>query len=411
MDAQYEMPGRASDDDHKIGRGKHLLFALTAITGSVLACLAFAEIVLRFLPVATGLWTVPVNAEQPIFHFTPNRDFLFSRDWNFSIVNPGHINNAGFINDEDYTRNDPRPLLAVVGDSYVEAAMVPNRQTFYGRLAEKLKEKGRVYSFGASGAPLSQYLVWAQYAVQTYRAQGLAIVVVGNDFDESLLSYNARPGLHVYSRAADGRLHLTRVDYAPSPLRAVVRHSALGRYLVFHLEAYETLKQAAARIGLISPARAAPQYVGNTSADTSPARVRDSQEAVVAFFEDLPRMTKLAPDRIVFLLDGARYAGDVAITEQSYFGVMRKYFMSEAAQRGYQVIDLQPWFVDRSRDGKTSFEFPTDGHWNATGHEVAAEALEQSRLYRTMFVASAADLKFLPHLPQAHLGTSNRQRH
>src|SRR5262245_62679314 len=138
--------------------GKHILFAALSVAMGVLACLLVAEIALRFLPVATGFWAEPVNATQPVFRFSPNREFLFSRDWNFSLVNRGRVNNDGFINDEDYVESDPRPLLAVIGDSYVEAAMVPNEQTFYRRLANTLKGRGRVYSVGASGAPLSQYL-------------------------------------------------------------------------------------------------------------------------------------------------------------------------------------------------------------------------------------------------------------
>ena len=42
------------------------------------------------------------------------------------------------------------------------------------------------------------------------------------------------------------------------------------------------------------------------------------------------------------------------------------------------------WFVAHSRDG-IRLEFPTDAHWNAIAHEVVAEALASSRLYRTMF--------------------------
>jgi hypothetical protein len=390
------MPGRAQSDARLSGLAKHLLFAVMAVGLSVLSCLLVAEIVLRFMPVATGLWTLPVNAAQPIFRFTPNREFLFSRDWNFSLTNRGRVNNDGFINDEDYAADDPRPLLAAVGDSYVEAAMVPNKETFYRRLAEKLKPNGRVYSFGASGASLSQYLVWAQYAVEKFGASGIAIVVVGNDFDESLWSYNKRPGLHVYVKGQDGRLHLQRTDYEPSPFRYLVRRSALGRYLVFHLNALEIARQTAARWGLTSPAHAGtpqvdtlragiPQYVGNTAAAASPERVRDSHEAIAAFLDDLAKMVPLPPDRIAFLVDGARSERDVAITERSYFGLMRARFMSEALQRGYEVIDLQPWFVARSRDGQTRYEYPTDGHWNPIGHEVVAEALGASRLYGMIF--------------------------
>ena len=368
---------------------KHALFAFLSLALSTICCLLAAEIVLRFLPVATGMWTMPVNAAQPIFHFTPNRDFLFSRDWNFSLVNPGHINNDGFVNDKDYTGNDQRPLLAVVGDSYVEAAMVPNKETFYRRHADRLKDKGRVYSFGASGAPLSQYLVWGQYAKRKYRPAGIVIVVIGNDFDESLLAYNARPGLHVYATDADGRLHLQRIDYAPSPFRFLVRHSALGRYLVFHLNAPKVLSQLAARFGLASPAQAQlPQFVGNTAADASPQRIRDSQAAIAAFFDDLEAMVALPADRVAFLVDGARYQSDIALTEGSYFGLMRTHFMREASRRGYEVIDLQPWFVARSRDGRTRFEFPTDGHWNSIGHAVVADALAASQIYRKIFSAN-----------------------
>jgi hypothetical protein len=367
------------------GRAKHLLFAVLAITLSVTACLLFAEIVLRFLPVATGMSAMPVNAENPIFRFTPEREFLFSRDWNFSLVNRGRINNDGFVNDENYAENDPRPLLAVVGDSYVEAAMVPNDKTFYRHQSTKLNGKGRIYSFGASGAPLSQYLIWARYAVQKYRASGLAVVVVGNDFDESLWTYRKGSGFHVYVNGPDGRLDLRRTDYRPSPLRVLVRRSALGRYLVFHLHVVETASAIAARWGFSSAAHAAmTPYVGNTAAEASPERVRDSQAAIDAVLSDFARMVAVPPKRIAFLVDGARYDGNIEATERSYFGQMRSYFMRQASQRGYEVIDLQPWFVARSRDG-IRLEFPTDAHWNAIAHEVAAEALASSRLYRTMF--------------------------
>jgi hypothetical protein len=365
-----------------------LLLATIIVVGSTMAYLLVAEVVLRLLPVATGMWTLPVNASQPIFRFAPNQEFLFSRDWNFSLVNRGHINNHGFVNDEDYTDNDPRPLLAVVGDSQVEAAMVPNHQTLYRRLAEQLKPRGRIYAFAASGAPLSQYLIWAQYAQQTYRAGGVAIVVVGNDFDESLWAYNKRPGLHVYVKGPDGRLQLQRTDYRPSPFRSLVRHSALGRYLVFHLHLLDAAKEIAARWGLTSAAHAdAPQHVGNTAAEATPDRVRDSQEAIDAVLDDFGKMVALPPDRIAFLVDGARYESEIEVTERSYFGQMRTYFMRQASQRGYEVINLQPRFVARTRDGQTRLEFPTDAHWNPIAHEVAAEALRASRLYTTMFAA------------------------
>src|SRR5262245_36854619 len=230
-----DAPTASSSAAADFSAGRTFLFAILSLAVSILVCLLVAEIALRFLPVATGMWSMPVDAAQPVFRFTPDREFLFSRDWNFSIVNRGRINNDGFVNDNDYRIDDPRPLLAVIGDSYVEAAMVPNGDTFYRRLGDQLGPRGRVYSFGASGAPLSQYLVWARYAVATYRPAGLAILVVGNDFDESRRRYGEKLGMHVYAKDGNGQLALTRIDYRPSRFCNLIRHSALGRYLVFNL--------------------------------------------------------------------------------------------------------------------------------------------------------------------------------
>src|SRR3954467_13794936 len=41
--------------------------------------------------------------------------------------------------------------------------------------------------------------------------------------------------------------------------------------------------------------------------------------------------------------------------------------------------------VERSRDGRTIFEHPTDAHCNTAAHQVVADALAASNLYRTLF--------------------------
>ena len=77
---------------------------------------------------------MPVNDADPILRFQPDRTATWSKGWNFSIVNTIHSNNYGFICDFDYDRDVDSPLLAVIGDSYVEAVMVPFQETITGRL-------------------------------------------------------------------------------------------------------------------------------------------------------------------------------------------------------------------------------------------------------------------------------------
>ena len=192
------MAGDAARGGVTISRGKDWLLSLALSLASLVFCLAVIEGALRFLPVSTGLRSVAVDAEHPVLHFTPDRPFVNSLGWDFHNVVRGRVNNAGFVNDQDYA-HDGLPLIAVVGDSFIEAQMVAYPQTLQGRLAAALKDKFRVYSFAGSGAPLSQYLIWADYAVHAYGAKAVIINVVGNDFDESLAAYRIGPGFWQYS--------------------------------------------------------------------------------------------------------------------------------------------------------------------------------------------------------------------
>ena len=195
-----------------MSRRRELLLNLLLSLASIVVCLLAAEIVLRFLPVSTGLRSMPVTAADPVLHFTPNRPFVNSLGWNLHNVVHGRVNNAGFVNDQDYVRDGP-PLIAVIGNSFIEAQMVAYPQTLQGRLAAALKDKFRVYSFAGSGAPLSQYLIWAGYAVKEYGARAVVINVVGNDFDESLAALPRRAGL-LAVRAGCERRVAARADAA-----------------------------------------------------------------------------------------------------------------------------------------------------------------------------------------------------
>src|SRR5437868_13056456 len=231
-----------------MSRRKELFFSLLLSLGSIAVCLLVAEIALRFLPVSTGLRSMPVTAADPVLHFTPNRPFVNSLGWNMHNVVHGRVNNAGFVNDQDYLR-DGLPLIAVIGDSFIEAQMVRYPESLQGRLAAALKDKFRVYSFAGSGAPLSQYLIWAGHAVKEYGARAVVINVVGNDFDESLAAYRLGPGFWQYAPDADGVLRLRLNPHQAGILISVARHSALARYVVINLGLQNSLLFALRPIG------------------------------------------------------------------------------------------------------------------------------------------------------------------
>ena len=370
-------------------RLREAAIGLGLMAAALLAAGAALEAALRFLPVATGIRAQPVNAGNPVFRFEPDRSFVFSRDWDMALANRGRTNNAGFVNDQNYARTDEKPLLAVIGDSYIEAAMVPFAETAHGRLAAVLAGRLRVYSFAAAGAPLSQYLIWARHAVAEWGAGALVVNIVGNDFDESLWAYSRTPGFWRYDSRSDGALALTLVEFEPSRRGHAVYASALARYLIFNLRAQEHARWlgAVARgwLGMApanaqAPAQAPGPFAGNTDAAPLPERLDLSRRAVAAFFDDLLRMTGLPVERIAFSVDGFRYEDGALAASASYFGLMRRYFIAEARRRGFEAIDLDPAFFARHRQTGARFEYPNDGHWNSAGHEVAADAILASLL-------------------------------
>ena len=190
------------------------------------------EIFFRVLPVSGDVKTQPVNAGQPYIHLEPDRDVTWSAGWNFQIVAKKHVNNFGYTSDYDYIRNDQRPNLTVIGDSFVQAIQVENQQTMHGVLSERIANQGSVYGIGINGAPLSQYLAFARLASQEFSVDALTFVIIANDFDESLLKYKQAPGFHYFIEDQGSCCKLQRIDWEGKSLMGkIANYSAFARYL------------------------------------------------------------------------------------------------------------------------------------------------------------------------------------
>ena len=352
------------------------VLAVLSMMVSVVLLTVFLELLFQFLPVASGLRSLSVTTADPVLRYTPNREYIYSRDWNFNMVNRGRVNNAGFINDQDYVHQDATPLLAVIGDTYIQAQMVPYDKTLHGRLQAAAHKRFRVYSLAASGAPLSQYLVYSRYAMNEWSAKALIINVVGNDFDESHTHYKSMPGFWYYHPAADHSLRLELAPLNRGNFTSVVQRSALARYLFINLGLNNL---GLGRLAAVT----AGSFAGNTSTSTDPARVQASLQVIDTFLADLKQIPGLAPNRVLFTLDGFRYPEETTAGKGSYFEKMRTAFIERARASGFEVSDLGPLFFTVHTSTDERFEFPMDGHWNGNGHRVAFEAAMSSRLLNT----------------------------
>ena len=337
----------------------------------------------RLLPVSNPPYVLPVTSENPVAHLQPNVDYVYSAGWNFSVRAKKHSNNVGYNNLSDYQSDEITPLLMVIGDSYVEAHQVDAGMSAAEILNSRVDGTGRVYSIGLSGAALSQYLVFAEFARTTFRPNAIAFVIVANDFDESLLKYKSSPRFHHFEESGNN-LVLRRVDYELSTTRKLLRNSAFVRYVMLNLSVKETLERLSGRL------RGQPQdYVGNMPRRVEAARVTESMRAIDEFLNRIPISTGLDRPSILFVLDGVRpalySAEELLMAEDSYVSQMMRYFKKQAVLRGYEVLDMQPAFIRKHRLDGSRFEFETDGHWNELGHKLVAEEVQKSSVFTRTF--------------------------
>ncbi|GHV05186.1 hypothetical protein AGMMS50229_07860 [Campylobacterota bacterium] len=353
---------------------KKIIYALCSAAIGLAVALIFLEIVFRFLPVSSSLLSITVDG---ISKATPNRDLVYSVRWNFRHVAPYHVNNAGFVNDQDYFADHSKPMIAVVGDSYIEAFVVQPNRAYFELLQEELKDRFAVYSFGFSGAPLSQYLIWAKHAREVYKSNYLIITVIGNDFDESLLKYKSSPGYAYYDITPDGLTLLPIVEPKKFFLHNFLARSSFLSYLKHVLQINTVFNSTSTPKETQSkPLR----YAANKEYYASDEKIALSKLAVDAFLRDLPEYAGLPADRVLFVLDGIRgdelgdlYSENPAF--DSYAAQMFAYLRSQAGSLGYEVIDMQNYFSDDYIKNGARFEYEDDGHWNEYGHQIVFETI------------------------------------
>jgi hypothetical protein len=360
-------------------RLRAILLNLLTVAASVAVTLLVLEGVLRFLPVAWAPPVEPPSADNSIQRYAANQAFTWSLGWNFFHVVHGRSNAQGFLADYDYDRTATTPLVAIVGDSFVEALNVSFAEGLTGRLSAALGARGRAYAFAQSGSPLSQYVAYAAHACAVYHPERLVVVVVGNDFDESVYAHRRRNGIfHLYPRPEGGFDYRLTSLPAPGLLERIARRSALALYLMRNVGITNVIAETL-RINLAQAAPQRDRYVGNTPADANSARVAEGEQVIAWFLDTLPGAACLAARDIVLVVDAMRpqIYDDNALkaVRTSYFNLMRAKLIADAAARGFNVVDLEAPLRAAYGAEPIPFEFPGDMHWNAHGHVVAAAAV------------------------------------
>ena len=271
------------------------------------------------------------------------------------------INDEGWSSAIEYPRpHGPLPRVAIIGDSYVEAFHVDPDRSAGALVRRALAGRAEVYTFGMSGAPLSQYLNMARYAARRFAPDVFVINVVQNDFAESLRAVVPRPEFLQLEVRGDAVSEAAARGYAVSASRRFVRHSAVLRWLIRN-----------AKIGHVERLFDRHRVAANIDVDVADAHRREIELGVRYVVSRLRAENPRA--EILFVMDAPRdamYAGAPSPVQW-----LTELLRDETARAGCGFVDLTPAFSAEWARSHQRFEFANDWHWNERGQRVAGDAI------------------------------------
>jgi hypothetical protein len=333
-------------------------FLFRFISG-VFVALIVSEVLLRFLPVSTATQT-DYYLTPSIITYPPHHEFVMATGWNLSNAHHHRANNYGFLTNRDFFEN--RNAIAVIGDSYVEANMLEERERVGNQLENKLVNRP-VYALGGPGSSLLDYVERARFAQSHFGVQDFVFIIELGDVRQTLCGSNNIHGPCIDSKTLtlSSNVQQTKVNLA----KKVLRESALAQYLFSQLR----LKPETLFEQLFSGVFKKTNKV-NLSKKLSDAENVDSVAVDKVVFTFLSSLPKNKGSHVILVFDSYR---DCNTNETP----VRNRFIELAQQSvGVQIIDTKSIFCGFTESTKLNLSVsPTDGHWNRLAHGLVAEAI------------------------------------
>ena len=350
-----------------------------------------------------SLWTSTVGAT-----YQPNAEVRYTNGLDYWVAS--RTNNLGFVDRQPISleRATASCHIAMIGDSFVEALQVPIDDKFHVRL-EELSARELPHldvttsAFGVSHTGQINQLAYYDDFARHFRPALLVLVFVNNDFmNNAPILDGLRRGMDPdrlknvsATRGVDGTITLrppyrgeSRLAMPPPPWYArAMDHltgiSAFANWLDAKRRAFfsdDTGPELIAQVALLS--RRSPSYAALLDGwrPTSWRHIYDpflSTRDMPAIHEDALDFTAFALDQfreraerdgatlVILSTHGMGTRGDL--------GFDRLTALAEA--RGIPVIDQYDYILRQGADPRRDAQWPHDGHWNAAGHQWAAEAL------------------------------------
>jgi len=319
----------------------------------LLLLVALLEVSFRVLVPASELPFYVFDHKDNILKYDnrKQRDGLFTSGSLAEIRSRWHVNNIGWLNDRDYTGSGDKPVIAIIGNSYIEALPVNPDRNLTSDLQQQLGNKYAVYSFGISGAKLSEYLHVSRYVRKHFHPQVMIFNLVDDDISGSQLSSDNKEGNLYFSYSPSG-VKESFVPYIPSKIGLYYRKSALLRYGRFNNGMFDSGKSPSAL------SRETKSNYNKEFTDYAFAKIRLENPGCA----------------VIIVIDAPRRDIYQGITEKKN-DELRNIVESASIANGFQLVDLTSPMTDLYSNNHLKFEFETNYHWNEYGYRVVSDQI------------------------------------
>ncbi len=324
--------------------------SLLLATGA-LVFVVLLEGLFRLLPVSTATRT-GYYINQNILTYPAKHCFITSSGWDLRSAQKHCANNFGFIANRDF-QYDPDAIV-LVGDSFVEANMLPVHEGLAAQIESRLEDK-LVFAMGGPGSSLLDYVERIQFARKNFGSKVFIIVINRTDIRESICGSG---NIHAHCIDASSlRPKIERLS-SPSKLKQIFREFSFPQYLFSQLRV--NLSNLSSHFFNSSP-------IIKTSTDRPNPSIAAAEVIISTFFSRLP------------VGDGIKYIFVFDPDRNKTVGHEKKaedidYLKDSAKQFGVVVIDPMSYFMQFKLSNDRALEVsPTDQHWNSEAIKIVAK--------------------------------------
>jgi hypothetical protein len=349
-------------------KGWALNVAVIFVSTSVM--LAISELALRlFYPQQLGIW---FETRDGLAIHQPNGTIRFL---NHDI----HINSLG-MRDQDHAikKKDGVYRILLLGDSFMEALQVPFEESFPKLLEERLRKAGlhnvEVINAAVSGWGTEDELAYlTRYGKRLEPNLILVAMTLHNDVSDNLREK--------FYTLKDGRLQRRPVRIRPIVQYWVVQFKA---FIASHLHVIQLWRKFWYRADIQNTGRALQQHVMNLLSSTETTTIARGWQLTFAELRAIqsegrsigvPTVVVLIP--LSLQLSKEKMAKLVAQNSSAQQDIEyqkpQEIMVQFGARQGLEIIDLLPTFRQWGAKRHDQLYLKTDGHWNTSGHSLAAE--------------------------------------